>query len=141
MTDRRRDAVYCSRRCKTAASDQRRIADGRSRGRDTARYAASEGDHRREYARGQSRELREAVLSHYGTTCAICGSGDDIELDHVHGNGERHRDIVGHGDAFYRYLLRASFPAECEPGGEFELQLLCRPCHLEKTNTERKERG
>jgi 5-methylcytosine-specific restriction endonuclease McrA len=140
MTGRRRDAVYCSRRCKTAASDQRRIADGRSRERDTARYAASESDHRREYARGQSRELRAEVLSHYGTTCLICGSADDIDLDHVHGNGERHRDIVGHGDAFHRYLLRSGFPAECEPGGEFELQPLCRQCHLQKTNVERKER-
>lgn len=50
MEGKRSNALYCSRDCKTKASDQRRIADGRSTTRDRARYAG-EADHRRAYAR------------------------------------------------------------------------------------------
>lgn len=50
MVGKRPHAVYCSRRCKTKASDNRRRADGRSRARDHRRYVSSEGEHRRAYA-------------------------------------------------------------------------------------------
>jgi hypothetical protein len=139
MIGKRRNAIYCSRRCKTAASDDRRLRDGRAHTRDRGRYAA-ESDRRREYAREQSQSLRATVVIHYGDACATCESRERLELDHVHGNGERHRDLVGHGDAFYRYLLREEFPAECESGGQFELQVLCRSCHTKKTTRERRER-
>ena len=69
MTGKRPHAVYCSRRCKTIASDRRRLDDGRSRKRDRERYATA-GDHRREYARidlaenpDRCREYRPVVQS------------------------------------------------------------------------------
>lgn len=49
MAGRRSHAVYCSRACKTRASDRRRIEDGRSVARDRERYQR-EADHRRAYA-------------------------------------------------------------------------------------------
>lgn len=58
-----------------------------------------------------------------------------------HSVPEEHRDRVGHGDAFRRWLIRENFPAECGPGGEYELQVLCRPCHAQKTREERKEQS
>ena len=39
ISAKRKDAKYCSRSCKTGASDARRKADGRSVARDRARYA------------------------------------------------------------------------------------------------------
>lgn len=50
MEGKRRNAVYCSRRCKTKASDARRVMDGRARERDRARYSR-EAEARRRYAR------------------------------------------------------------------------------------------
>jgi hypothetical protein len=76
------------------------------------------------------------VIAHYGSGCARCGSVERLDLHHVHWNGEAHRDQTGHGDAFFRWLAGA-FPAECEPGGEFELQVLCRSCHVDATREER----
>lgn len=136
MTGRRRGAIYCSRTCKTAASDRRRRDDGRAHARDHARYPG-EADHRRTYARDHAAVLRVEVRSHFGLACVSCAATETLELDHVHGNGELHRDLVGHGDAFFRWLRRNGYPAECASGGEFELQVLCRGCHAEKTKRER----
>ena len=137
MLGKRKGAIYCSRSCKTRASDERRREDGRAHQRDRARYSR-EADHRREYARWQSADLRRVTLAHYGVGCVICGTSDDLELDHVHGNGGEHRRLQGRGDKFYRYLLASGFPRECEAGGEYELQLLCHEHHLEKTTRERR---
>lgn len=38
ISDRRSNAVFCSRACKTAASDKRRLIDGRERNRNQKRY-------------------------------------------------------------------------------------------------------
>lgn len=138
LAGKRPHAIYCSRRCKTSASDVRR-KDGRANIRDTARYS-HEGDHRRDYAREQGLQMRREVLSHYGKCCAACSDTELLELDHVYGNGEQHRDQVGHGDAFFRYLKRENYPAECGPGGEYELQVLCRGCHVKKTKLDREGR-
>lgn len=61
LTGKRPHAVYCSRSCKTKASDQRRLADGRSIQRDRSRYE-KERDHRRQYARQQYRDQRNAYI-------------------------------------------------------------------------------
>lgn len=52
ISQKRSDAIYCARACKTRASDRRRANDGRSRSRDRERYPA-ERDHRISYARAQ----------------------------------------------------------------------------------------
>lgn len=50
MTGKRSNAVYCTRTCKTSASDVRRRDDGRATARDRARYVI-EAEHRKAYAR------------------------------------------------------------------------------------------
>lgn len=110
MTGKRSHAVYCSRTCKTRASDARRLADGRAKQRDRGRYER-EGDHRREYARrylaerpGMAKALqlrRKARLrsvpvyrfsaedwrrlkARYRYCCAYCGKGGvRLQREHV----------------------------------------------------------
>ena len=140
MAGKRAHAVYCSRPCKAKASEERRKADGRAAEKDRKKYQRS-AEQRREYARKASRQLRERLLDHYGRECVQCGSSHRIELDHVHGNGKQHRKAVGRGDALYRWILANDFPADCEAGGQFELQPLCQHCHHLKTMRQRAERG
>ena len=109
MVGKRPHAVYCSRQCKTRASDRRRRDDGRSRKRDRERYAA-EGGHRREYARSylaenpdRCREYRrrrkarlrgaqaflfsvavwKRTLNRYRFCCAYCGESGPPTMDPV----------------------------------------------------------
>lgn len=108
MEGKRPHAVYCTRSCKTKASDRRRNADGRSVARDRARYA-KESEHRRAYARQylidnpermrairrkRKGELRAArlefaerdwarLLQQYRWSCAYCGRKGELHRDHV----------------------------------------------------------
>lgn len=102
-------AVYCTRKCKTKASDKRRKEDGRSIQRDRARYSR-EADKRRADARRYLRErpgkayelalkrkLRmkavpvfrfteadwRGLLRQYDGKCAYCGVSDaPLQRDH-----------------------------------------------------------
>jgi 5-methylcytosine-specific restriction endonuclease McrA len=109
MEGKRRHAVYCSRTCKTRASGQRRLEDGRASERDRSRYEA-EAEHRREYARAYHRARPEMVwewrlqkrarrlgapvyvveyrdwlrlLDRYRGACAYCGQRTTMVCDHV----------------------------------------------------------
>jgi hypothetical protein len=110
MEGKKSHAVYCSRRCKTKASDRRRVEDGRGKRRDRARYPR-ECQHRRAYARQYLAErpglakslqlLRKARLRkvsvyrfterdwrrlkvRYRNCCAYCGRpSDDLQREHV----------------------------------------------------------
>ena len=109
MTGKRPHAVYCSRDCKTRASDARRVADGREQNRSTERYPR-EAERRRTYAmqylkdnpermrairrrrKGQlrrealqftERDWRRLVVRYRGC-CAYCGES----------SAELHRDRV-----------------------------------------------
>lgn len=111
LEGRRPHAVYCSRTCKTKASDQRRKEDGRAIARDRARYPR-EAEHRREYARrylaenpDRMREIRRKrkaktrgtgegvydftdrdwarLVNRYGGRCAYCGEKAVLQRDHV----------------------------------------------------------
>lgn len=109
MDGKRPHAVYCSRNCKTRASERRRTADGRNRERDHARYLA-EAPARRAYAkryfyahRERVRELkwrRKAIragvrvfeftardwarlVARYRGACAYCGQPGELQPDHV----------------------------------------------------------
>ena len=74
--------------------------------------------------------LRLEVLAHYsgGTMrCACCGQDrvPFLALDHIDGNGATHREEIGSGASFYRWLKQNRFP----PG----LQVLCHNCNLAKS--------
>jgi 5-methylcytosine-specific restriction endonuclease McrA len=109
MEGKRPHASYCSRACKTKASDGRRVTDGRGVARDRARYA-DEADYRREYAREylkQNPEKMRAVrrrrkgqlkaeslqfterdwsrmVSRYRHCCAYCGKhSQELHREHI----------------------------------------------------------
>lgn len=90
-------------------------------------------DHREALAaqeRERRAQLKERILAHYGTTCACCGTTDRLTIDHVNGDGARHREEL-FGDSqgggfgqFYAWLARQGFPAG--------FQTLCHPCNSSK---------
>lgn len=67
--------------------------------------------------------VRGKVLAHYGTSCACCGTTEDLTIDHIDGNGREHRAEVG-GSGVYLWLIRQGFPEG--------YQTLCRPCNTSK---------
>lgn len=85
--------------------------------------------------------LRDEVTAAYGGKCAECGkpgrlgfgTPDALHLDHIDGGGgiERER-VLGRANAagpnFYAWVVSQGFPSH--------LQLLCEPCHLDKTARE-----
>ena len=81
-----------------------------------------------------SREFREAakaaVLAHYGTECACCGSTERLSIDHVNGDGGAHRAEIGTSSAsLYQWLIANGFPSG--------FQTLCLPCNQSKAGGER----
>ena len=109
ISHKRSDARFCDRTCKTKASDQRRIQDGRSVTRDRARYA-QEAEHRREYAKQYLKDNPERMrairrnrksrikaerldfteqdwarlVARYRGRCAYCGERPDtLHREHV----------------------------------------------------------
>jgi len=79
-----------------------------------------------EWTRQEHARLRAAVLDHYGSSCACCGSTDYLSIDHVNGDGEEHRKQVGirTGTKTYRWLVRNNFPEG--------FQTLCAACNASK---------
>ena len=75
-------------------------------------------------------QLRSRVFSHYGPSCACCGSTENLSIDHVNGDGAEHREELfgneryGGGWKFWLWLVQNDFP----PG----FQVLCRSCNLSK---------
>jgi hypothetical protein len=54
---------------------------------------------------------RNRILNHYGRVCACCGEfrKEFLAIDHLEGGGNKHRKIVGAGNAFYSWLIRNNF--------------------------------
>ncbi len=91
------------------------------------------GSPRYEYMKELRREVRMRTLLHYGdgkVECRCCGE-DRFEflcLDHLNGGGKKHRQEVGRGTVFYRWIVKAGFP----PG----FQVLCQNCNFGKGSGE-----
>lgn len=76
---------------------------------------------------------RQEVFNHFGWECSCCGSTDDPTIDHVNGDGAKHRrEVFGRntGVKFYQYLVMNDFP------DDYELQTLCGPCNYSKRKGE-----
>jgi len=73
------------------------------------------------------RELKAAILYGLGGKCVICGSTEELEIDHIGGgDGRGNRDRRGRGGTpLYRRIRRALRNGETVKG----IQLLCRPCN------------
>jgi len=87
-----------------------------------------------QYIKKRGWRLKVEVLSYYsnGTPkCNSCGEEDIkvLQIDHVKGNGNKHRKTIGRsGAAFYRWLDKQNYP-----GG---FQVLCANCNIRKLYTE-----
>jgi hypothetical protein len=74
-----------------------------------------------------ARRVRYVVNA--GDRCACCLATRYLSIDHINGDGARHRqDVIGNrrggGESFHRWLIRNGFP----PG----YQTLCQPCNSSK---------
>lgn len=79
-------------------------------------------DGMREYIQRYRKRRRDEAIERLGGACTRCGSTEDLHFDHIDAS-TKVREIAS--------LLTASkamFEAELT-----KCQLLCRPCHLEKT--------
>jgi hypothetical protein len=93
-------------------------------------------DHRLKDVEGYRRNKRERrlkakleVYSFYGNKCACCGEieQDFLTIDHVNGDGARHRKNSSEArtNDIYRLIIREGFPKD-------KYQLLCRNCNWSK---------
>jgi hypothetical protein len=83
----------------------------------------------REFARRQHAANREAVLDHYGRSCACCGGARFLGVDHINGDGRKHRAEIGMGSShLYRWLIANGFPEG--------FQVLCNRCNTSKGSGE-----
>lgn len=102
-------------------------ADAMNR-RRREKYAADPGK-QRSYGRYYRATVRKRVFAHYGESCACCGTTEDLTIDHIDGDGHRHRsEFSANGDRgsqqMYLWLIRNGFPVG--------FQVLCRPCNSSK---------
>jgi len=67
-----------------------------------------------------------AVFAHYGHACACCGSTERLTIDHINGDGKRHREEIraNNGPSFHRWLIKNNFPSG--------FQTLCLLCNRSK---------
>lgn len=70
--------------------------------------------------------IKQECLVHYSKSvaCACCGVKDTdvLSIDHISGEGRKHRKSVGEGSTFYAWLRREKFP----PG----YKVLCLNCNF-----------
>lgn len=97
-------------------------------------YHAAHPEVARERVRRWEQRLRPTIFAHYGSTCACCGTTEDLTIDHIDGGGGAHRkELFGNsrkaGGRFYAWLIRNGFPAG--------YQTLCQPCNGSKREGER----
>ena len=72
--------------------------------------------------------LRADVLLRYGNRCVCCGENQPLflEIDHIHNDGKKHRQLIGRGSkATYTWLKKNDYPQE-------DYQLLCANCNQGK---------
>lgn len=59
-----------------------------------------------------NRKLKLEILQAYGNKCLCCNEKniEFLTIDHINGNGSKHRKEVGSGTAFYHWLKKNNFP-------------------------------
>lgn len=81
---------------------------------------------RLEAVRKAERSKRNRLITLYGGKCAICGNENRnvLQLDHIHGDGCRERDILGNTKAVYTNALNTFRPDR--------YRILCANCNMEQ---------
>lgn len=88
--------------------------------------------HKRSYVERHA-NLRMQVFNHYGNECVYCGATEQLEIDHIEGNGKLHRaeNNLHSGTKTYQYLVKENFP--------LGYQALCKRCNRAKGDMSDKE--
>lgn len=108
---------YC-KECKKKKASEWRSANPDKNRENVKKYY-------RVHGRGKTynyrKAARETVLKHYGNKCACCGEdkAEFLAIDHINGNGRKHRKEVGPHIA--SWLVRNNFPDG--------FRLLCHNCN------------
>jgi len=87
---------------------------------------------RAKYLRQFKRKHKLEYIDEYGGKCIICGEDrwEFLTVDHVNGNGSRHRKLLGNrsGTVFYAWLKQQGWPKD-------DYRLLCFNCNCGLINT------
>lgn len=75
--------------------------------------------------------IKLEMIEAYGGKCKICGDNhwEFLTIDHINGNGNKHRNLIGAGMKFYKYLKQEGWPQD-------EYRLLCGNCNCNKGGTD-----
>lgn len=78
----------------------------------------------RAYIKKQQQKLKRDVVQAYGGCCVCCEEREIVFLsvDHINGDGNKHREKVGSGTKFYYWLKRNKYPSS--------FQILCMNCQF-----------
>lgn len=78
------------------------------------------------YSKTWAKKRRKKIIEHYGGECQCCGEKTDefLCIDHINGNGNKHRKNIGigSGSSFYNYLVKNSLPNG--------YRVLCHNCNM-----------
>lgn len=80
-------------------------------------------EHVRARANARNAEFKKKVYDHYGMVCVCCGITEEafLTIDHINKNGKEHREQVGNGAAFYKWIVDFGYPTD--------LRILCMNCN------------
>jgi len=79
-----------------------------------------------EKARQKRLKIRLEVIKYYGGKCICCGEDcmEFLTIDHIKGEGRKHRRSLGGANRFYNWLRKNNFPKG--------FQVLCMNCNWGK---------
>jgi hypothetical protein len=98
-------------------------------------YQKRNKDLKRVWNMNDRRRVRRLLLELLGSKCAVCGTFEYIELDHLNARGTIDRNNRGNNWNMYRYYLK--HPEEAKQ----KLQLLCKSHNLRKEFDNREHRN
>lgn len=79
----------------------------------------------------RTRKIKDIILEHYGAVCVCCGENikEFLTIDHKNGGGCKHREEIGFGYVFYKWVVDNGFPED--------LQIMCMNCNFAKGSSGR----
>jgi hypothetical protein len=77
----------------------------------------------KENNKSRLRRFKMMVFEHYGKHCVCCKETIEefLTIDHINKNGKEHRESVGSGAAFYKWIVDNNYPSD--------LRILCMNCN------------